>query len=191
MTHLSAADYSVRPISRFQALLLVREFHYAKGGPNTGVYFHGLFRGDEAEPVGVAWWLPPTKVAAESVCGDEWRSVLSLTRLVVHPSVPTNGASFLLGRSIRLIRQAGVWRHLVTYADERQGHLGQIYRATNWEYQGVRRGDPVWVDESGRQVSRKSAAHSRTRAEMEALGYRNMGVSRKHKFVMHLTRKGI
>lgn len=185
MTHLSRLHYEVRPVSQAVAVALVEAHHYARGGPNTGVFRHGLFRRGGDEPLGVAWWLPPTKVAAQSVCED-WRRVLSLTRLVVVPDMPTNAASFLLGASIRLIRQDGRWCHLVTYADEGQGHRGQIYRATNWHYAGTRPGDPVYVDEGGRQVARKSASKSRTHAQMLELGYRSLGRSRKHKFVMEV-----
>jgi hypothetical protein len=180
---LDRQRYEIRDVSLTVATALVAEHHYAKGGPNTGVFRHGLFEVGAEEPLGVAWWLPPTKVAAQSVC-ENWRGVLSLTRLVVIPGMPTNAASFLLGASIRRVRRDGRWCHLVTYADEGQGHTGAIYRATNWHYAGTRPGDPVWVTEEGRQVARKSASKSRTAAEMEALGYRSLGRSRKHKFVM-------
>jgi len=63
------------------------------------------------------------------------------------------------------------------------GHTGVVYRATNWIALGVTRGDPVWVDAQGRQVARKRAKHSRTAAEMLALGYTRLPSSPKHKFV--------
>lgn len=185
MTHLDRSLYEVRDVPHAIATSLVRAHHYARGGPNTGVFRHGLFLRGAEEPLGVAWWLPPTKVAAQSVA-EEWRTVLSLTRLVVVPDMPTNAASYLLGASIRMIRRDGRWKHLVTYADEGQGHTGAIYLATNWKYVGMRPGDPVWVTPEGRQVSRKSASNSRTSAEMRALGYRSLGPTRKHKFVMSL-----
>jgi hypothetical protein len=186
-THLDASEYFLADVDISTARELVERDHYAKGASNTRVYTHGLFRRDAPDvPLGAAWWLPPTKVAAQTVVAD-WRHVLSLSRLVVAAEVPTNGASFLLGRSMRLVRSAGIWRDLVTYADEGQGHTGAIYLATNWEYVGTRPGDPVYIDpESGRHVSRKSANKSRTNAEMLALGYINSGRSRKHKFVKHL-----
>lgn len=185
-THLDRRAFVVRDVDQTTARALVAEHHYARGGPNTGVFRHGLFHVDNNVPLGVAWWLPPTKIAAQSVAGEQWRSVLSLTRLVIVPGMPTNAASFLLGQSIRIIRRNGRWSHLVTYADEGQGHTGAIYRATNWTYVGAGNGDPVWRDVTGRQVSRKSASNSRTVAEMRALGYVSSGRTRKHKFVMAL-----
>lgn len=184
-SHLARADYRVQATTRPEALRLVEKYHYARGGPNTGVFFHGLFHRDDDQLLGVAWWLPPTKVAAQTV-SEDWRSVLGLTRLAIDPAVPTNGASYLLGRSIRLIRHDSRWKHLVTYADEAQGHTGQIYLATNWSFVGWTRGHDLWVDGTGRQVAVKSASRTRTNAEMLALGHRRIGKSRKRKFVMHL-----
>lgn len=181
--HLSKHDYDVRTCPYVDLAELIRGNHYARGCPNTATFRHGLFhvRG----MVGGALWLPPTKVAAQSVAQD-WRGVLTLSRLVVLPGEPTNSASYLLGRSIRLIRADERWHTLVTWADERQGHTGRIYLATNWTYLGSKRGDPVYLDGDGRQVSRKRAKVSRTHAEMLALGYRCVGRSIKHKYVYRL-----
>jgi hypothetical protein len=115
---------------------LTRELHYAKGGSNTAVYCHGLIRLRDKKVVGIAWWLPPTRVAAESVCRSSWQKVLSLTRMVIRSEVPRNAASFLLSRSVKLIRQDGRFSHLVTYADEWANHTGGVYRAANWLYVG-------------------------------------------------------
>lgn len=183
MANLRASDFLVADADKDEARAFIRQYHYSRGCSNTHVHMHGLF--NSGELLGVAQWLPPTRVAAESVNKDRWQRVLSLSRLAVHPDVPTNGASFLLGRSIRIIHSEQKWVSLVTYADDFMGHTGQIYRATNWEYVGRMRGSPRWEDAEGRQVARKST-RSRTNAEMEALGYRMVGVFDKHKFVKHL-----
>lgn len=184
-THLKREEFEVRTAPLTVVQELVRRHHYARGGSNTATFRHVLYRKGEEEPLGAAWWIPPTKAAALSVDPD-WRRVINLTRLVVVPGMPTNAASFLLGQSIRLIRQDGRFRTLLTYADEGQGHTGAIYRATNWEYLGIRSGDPVYLDDAGRQIARKAGGHTRTNAEMLALGYRNTGRTRKHKFVMRI-----
>lgn len=184
MTHLNKHDYEVKTCSLADLRGLVEAHHYAKGGSNTATFRHGLYH-RERGLVGGAWWIPPTKTCALSV-HPEWTRVLTLTRLVVAPEEPTNAASFLLGRSIRLIRQDGRFSALVTYSDERMGHLGQIYRATNWEYQGARSGDPVYLDTNGRQIARKAGGRTRTNQQMLDLGYLNTGRSRKHKFTMIL-----
>ena len=63
------------------------------------------------------------------------------------------------------------------------GHEGTIYKATNWKNLGPTKGDPVWLDKEGRQVSRKRGPTSRTAAEMRAAGFTNIGRAAKIKFV--------
>ena len=168
---------------------LVEEHHYAKGGSNTCVYMHGLYEANSFDLHGVAWWLPPTRVACESVNRDDWKRVLSLTRLVITPDTPANAASFLLAKSVKLIKSDGRFSSLVTYADDSQGHLGTIYRAAGWDYVGVTAPSPRWIDpKSGRQVSPK-ATKNRTKEMMLALGYVKVGSFVKHKFIKHLFNK--
>lgn len=181
-------DWSIRPCSLKEAQTLVASHHYAKGGSNTACYTHGLYHSLSGTLYGVAWWLPPTRVAAESVNRGHWKQVLSLTRLVILPEVPQNAASFLIAGSIRLIKQDRRFVSLVTYADESQGHTGAIYRATNWEYVGRTGPYPKWLNTDGKQVAAK-ATTNRTKAQMLALGHTMVGRFHKHKFVMHLTPK--
>ena len=82
MTPLNKHAYEVRPCPLADAQRMVREHHYSKGGSNTAVYAHGLYERATGLLIGVAWWLPPTRVAAESVNRNTWKQVLSLTRLV-------------------------------------------------------------------------------------------------------------
>ena len=183
---LDKRDYRVETVPLREVQELVRQFHYARGGSNTATFRHGLIHRETGDLLGAAWWIPPTKAAAQSV-DPEWQRVINLTRLVVSPDAPTNAASFLLGKSMQAIKKDGRYRTLLTYADEGQGHSGAIYRATNWEYLGIRPGDPVYLDPTGRQVARKAGGKTRTNAEMLELGYVNTGRTRKHKFVFRFS----
>jgi hypothetical protein len=184
---LRRRDWTVKDVTPRDARDFIAQHHYAKGSSLTRVYSHGLYRTDDRYTLwGVALWLPPTRVAAESVNREAWQQVLSLSRLACLPEAPKNAASFLLSKSVTLIREDGRFVSLVTYADERMGHTGTLYRAANWTYIGRMKGSPAWVDpETGKQVAVKSTV-SRTKAEMLALGYKNVGVFGKHKYVLHL-----
>lgn len=185
---LRKEDWEVRPAPLADAQALIREHHYARGGSNTAVYTHGLYRRAGDALMGVAWWLPPTRVACESVNKAQWRKVLSLTRLAIKPQVPKNGATFLLSRSVKLIHQEGRFVSLVTYADESQGHDGGIYRDAGWTYVGRTGPYPRWVDAEGKQVARL-ATKTRNDAMMRALGHTLQGSFHKHKFVLHLRQR--
>lgn len=185
---MRADQWFVRAVPAAEARPFVVEHHYAKGASNTAVYTFGLF--NLRAPLtlaGVTWWLPPTRVAAESVDRARWRQVLALSRMAVLPGAPKNTCSFMLARSVRAIRRDRRFVALVTYADESQGHSGAVYRASNWQYVGRTKPSPLWLDpRTGRQVA-KQATKSRTVAEMLALGYERGGSFCKHKFVLDLT----
>ena len=189
--NISKADYLVRTIDLATCQNMVKEHHRQGGGSNTATFRHGLFHRDQAildvNCLGVAWWIPPTKSAAIATYNGDWRNVLSLSRLVCVPGAPRNSASFLLSRSIKLIRAAGRWECLVTYASTRFGHGGAIYQATNWEKLGLTTPEACWVDpQTGYEVARKAGPKTRTKAEMIALGYECAGRFAKIKYRMLL-----
>jgi hypothetical protein len=128
----------------------------------------------------VAWWIPPTKSAAQAWAGELWEGVLSLSRLAIEPDVPKNAASFLLSKSERLI-DTKRWHTLVTYADSWRGHTGAIYRAAGWEYCGQTKPQAVYTL-NGRMIARKAGPKTRTHAEMIALGCELVGHFPKHRF---------
>lgn len=189
---LNKAEWAVRDVDLAVAQALVADYHYARGGSLTRVYTHGLFYlpyeefFETEECVGVAWWLPPTRVTCESVNRAEWKRVLGLSRFVLAPWLPRNAASFLLAKSEAKIRRDGRFVSLVTYADESQGHTGTIYSAANWTYEGRTKPNARWIDPvTGRQVATQ-ATKTRTKQQMVELGYVNTGSFSKHKFVKHL-----
>lgn len=178
--HLNRGEWFVRSVPLLTCRKLVEEHHYARGGSNTATHRHGLFRHDDPENCrGVAWWIPPTKGAAQASF-PAWRKVLSLSRLVLTPDVPTNGASFLIAASRKLI-PSDAWPCLITYADDWRGHEGTIYKADNWEYVGKTKAERTYT-KNGVLVARKAGPKTRTHDEMTALGAAMIGSFAKHKF---------
>lgn len=105
-----------------------------------------------------------------------------LSRLVVDPTVPGNGASFLLAGSIRLLDRDR-WPILLTYADTALGHTGAIYRATNWRYLGCQVAGRAWVNDRGHRIGIRNGDRNLTADELRARGYQPTAATRKHKFV--------
>lgn len=182
---LRKSEWEVRACSLKEAQDFIRQHHYSKGGSNTAVYTHGLYRLQDQTLYGVVWWIPPTRAACESVNKAQWKKVLSLTRMAVLPGAPKNACSFMLAASVKMIRKEGRFVSLVTYADESQGHSGGVYKASGWEYVGRTGPYPRWLAADGRQVSSKANVN-RTKAQMEALGYVKVGSYYKHKYILHL-----
>jgi hypothetical protein len=185
--NLRRSDWLVGAITQADAREAVERWHYAQGCPNTSVYRHALYMvGEEDKVYGVAMWLPPTPTAARSVGGTP-RTVLSLTRLVIAPGVPTNGASFLLGRSMKLIDRE-LYPILLTYADTGHGHTGAIYKATNWECLGEVPAGDTWINEAGEQRGRKRGGKNLSALEMQELGFVRRPAMPKIKYV-HKSKK--
>jgi hypothetical protein len=184
---LRKTDYEVKTVPLAVCQEKVAKYHYARTGSNTATFRHGLFLKSAPETcIGIAWWIPPTKSAALANYPKNWKAVLVLSRLVVDPGVPKNAASFLIMQSVKLIRNDKRWEYLLTYADEWQKHSGAIYKATNWEARGKTTPEATWVDVDGRMVARKAGPHTRTKAEMLALGHKMIGRFSRHRFGMAL-----
>lgn len=185
---LRSADWEVRQVNDKTADRLVARLHYAGGSAKQSCYLHGLF--EFGEPwdencMGVAHWLPPTRAVGKCLLPSNPNGVLSLSRLCVEPSVPGNGATFLMARSMRRVDRAR-WPVLVTYADEMQGHTGRIYLATGWAFDGVTKPKAAWR-RNGRLISTRNGTRTRTHAEMLAIGAELVGHFKKLRFVHRLT----
>jgi len=181
---LRRADWIVRESDDAVAERLCMAFHYSGGAAKTSVYVHGLFPREsfwEADCMGAALWMPPTIATARAVAAEDHNGVLALSRLVVDPSVPRNGATFLLGRAMRLIDRAR-WPVLVTFADTWRGHTGAIYRATGWRDDGLGQPKAVFT-RNGRMMSTKNGTKTRNYAQMIAMGCTYEGSYPKRRFV--------
>lgn len=181
---LRKLDWIVDVCHKDVAERLIVDEHYARGTANTAVYIHGLYPANwmwYEQCVGVAWWMPPTKPAAQAWT-SEWRGVLALSRLAIRPDVPKNAASFLISQSVRLIDR-NRWHTLISYADNWRGHAGAIYRAAGWEYCGETKPSATYTI-NGRMTSRKAGPKTRSHAEMLALGAKLEGKFSKARFCL-------
>jgi hypothetical protein len=175
---LKAEEWMICDAALDRALDLVRQFHYARGAANTATHLHGLYRRSDLQLMGIAWWIPPTKTAALA-WWPEANEVLSLSRLVLSPAVPKNGATFLLAGSVKRLDPR--WRCLITYADTWRNHTGHIYRACGWEYLGLTKAERTYVKD-GVMIARKAGPRTRTHAEMLAIGAECIGSFARHRF---------
>jgi hypothetical protein len=192
-TKFRKADWYVQTLHVDMARRMVEQYHYAKGASPNGVYLHGLFlHGDFINCYGVAWWIPAMAGTVMRYNPGGMRTTLAMHRLVVHPLVPTNGASFLLGGSIRAIARDGRYSTLVTYADTWRGHTGQIYKATNWHYECLSDPLDVWVTEGGAHKSRRDGLAGKNHTTLDELrgdGHAFVGKFPKHVYTMRLKLK--
>jgi len=105
-------------------------------------YAYGLF--DKGKLVGVVTFgTPPSRHLQMSACPTNPKNVIELNRLWVCDSMPKNTESWFVSRALKLLPP----KIVVSYADTKEGHLGYIYRALNFNYAGwtdMDRKTPRW-----------------------------------------------
>ena len=139
---MALENYTIRQISYKAAMGVIVENHYLHRKAPCSVAF-GLFLGEELKGV-VCYGTPSSASLRRGIAGDENAyNVVELTRLWVCDSVPRNGESFLIGRTVA---RAGK-EIVVSYAEIQQGHLGIVYQATNWIYTGLSAKRTNWTIE--------------------------------------------
>lgn len=121
----------VREIGRDIASYIIANKHY-KGSLGIAWESYGLFRGDTL--LGVVVYGQPSPPIQKYAFRDRDFRLYELTRLVVDEGV-TNGASRLVGRSLKMLKESP--NAVVSYADSAMGHCGIVYQATNWLYTGA------------------------------------------------------
>ena len=128
-------DYTISIIDKNIAKKLIIENHYSHKWTSCR-YALGLF--DEGLLIGVAvYGFPVGRQTVKSITpnlnNDE---VLELTRLWLVDEAPKNSESYFIGKTFEWLRKNTKIKVLISYSDPMQGHLGIIYQATNWLYQG-------------------------------------------------------
>ena len=129
---MALENYRVEQISYATAMEVIVREHYLHRKAPCSIAF-GLFLGADLKGV-ICYGTPSSAPLRRGIAGPEHASnVVELTRLWVCDSVPRNGESFLIGRTVK---KAGK-EIVVSFAEIQQGHVGTVYQATNWIYTGL------------------------------------------------------
>jgi len=128
-------EYKIDLIDKNIAKKLIIENHYSHKWTSCR-YAIGLF--DKEDLIGVAvYGFPVGRQTVKSITLNLKNSeVLELTRLWLIDEAPKNSESYFLGKTFNWLRKNTEVKVLISYSDPMQDHLGIIYQATNWLYQG-------------------------------------------------------
>ena len=136
----------IAPIAKNIAKDIIIKKHYTHAWTAAryclGIYYKEdndtTFGGDKLIGV-VVYGFPVGAKAPTSVCeGLTKDNVLELTRLYCDDGYGSNIESYTLGQSFRWLRENDKnIKVLISYANNGEGHLGGIYKATNWRYEGI------------------------------------------------------
>ena len=138
---------SVREISTSIAKEIIVKKHYTHAWTacrySLGIFYRTDTEnalGDTEKLIGcLIYGFPVGAKAPTSVCeGLTKDNILELTRLYCDDGYGSNIESFALGQSFKWMKENDkAIKVLLSYADNGQEHLGGIYQATNWIYQGL------------------------------------------------------
>ena len=129
-------NYFIKIIDKDIAKKLIIKNHYSHKWTSCK-YSIGLFN-KENILVGVAiYGFPVGRQVVNSISPNLKNiEVLELTRLWLRDEEPKNSESYFLGLTFNWLRKNTLTKILISYSDPMYNHLGIIYQATNWLYQG-------------------------------------------------------
>lgn len=130
--------FTIKEIERNIGKEFVSKYHYLGDANYLSMFNFGLFIDDTL--VGVATFgTPQGNVTLKSWFGltdNSDRSIVECFRLCLLPDLNgSNATSYLLGKSIQLLKKKGV-RAVITLADSER-HVGSIYQVCNFKYYGL------------------------------------------------------
>ena len=137
---------SVREISTSVAKDIIVKKHYTHAWTACRYSLGIFYKTDEVDSLGgnekligcLIYGFPVGAKAATSISENLTKdNVLELTRLYCDDGYGSNIESFALGQSFKWLKENDInIKALISYADVGQEHLGKIYQATNWIFQG-------------------------------------------------------
>jgi hypothetical protein len=146
--YFDKSKLSIRKIPKSLAKNMIVKYHYSaqwtKCSVALGLYHltgkeHQFFDEPEEKLIGtICYGDPIGRLTGASISTTIPReSVFELVRLFVHDDYGKNIESWFISRGFDWLREHRKdIKALISYADPQQGHVGTIYQATNWLYQG-------------------------------------------------------
>ena len=80
----------------------------------------------------ITFGVPASRHLQKSLCKSNPDLVLELNRLWVHDALKKNSESWFISHALKMLPP----RIICSYADTEVGHVGYVYRASNWNYYG-------------------------------------------------------
>jgi hypothetical protein len=163
----------------------VRQFHYTHS-VSSGKSHYVQFR----EAI-VIWSLPANNNLAKFILG--WKgSVWELSRLWAPDGHEKNLLTQAISKALGLLVELEHPDAVVAYADPNVGHLGGVYRAASWMPHGQSEETRAYRGPDGAIMARRafhSGKNILIKREIEALGYTELKLPGKHRFVRPLSRR--
>ena len=165
--YVDISKVDVGPITSLEAKSIITKYHYSHAWTMCvyafGIYYKKMLIGC------IVYGSPIGRLVNGSITKTfniEKYTLLELTRLWIADGFGTNIESYTIGQSFKLLKKYGV-DILISYSDPEQKHLGKIYQATNWYYQGSIGQNDLWYIIKGKKLySRTVSSRYGTRSKI-------------------------
>tara|TARA_R100000149_G_C5827684_1_gene104470 strand:+ start:126 stop:749 length:624 start_codon:yes stop_codon:yes gene_type:complete len=187
--------YEIRLLDKSLAKTLIRLNHYTKSAGRVkfalGAYRNNLL-------VGIGTFCNPTAPSmATSISPILHHSeVVELMRFWVSQSQGKNSESKILSLMIKRLKSHYNYKVLVTYADPYANHVGTIYQATNFLYQGTKtmKGNNFLHCINNERLHQRSCVHKYGTTRKDVLtkidsNYHRIKLPKKHRYFLILCKR--
>jgi len=156
----SAKDIVIKPISRQDAVRIIKSLHYSGKANNNSQVFFGVFLDGKC---GGALAYGPSldkKKVIGLVKGTPWNDFLELNRMALADWLPRNSESRAISVSLRLLKKAyPSLKWVISFADGMQCGDGTIYRAAGFLLTGYSSGSMVELPDDLAKLAGSKYAH--------------------------------
>lgn len=160
--------------------------HYSKSWPSGKSY---VYTHEDA----IVVFSIPANYAISKWLGCKPNRVWELTRLWAPDGHRRNLLTEAISRAVKEFSKLDEADALISYADPNVGHSGHVYKAASWVPLGQSEESRYYRDIWGNVVARRKFHAGKNflrKAEIEALGYKELKLPGKLRFVRWLTKAG-
>tara|TARA_Y100001956_G_scaffold19911_1_gene19576 strand:- start:879 stop:1457 length:579 start_codon:yes stop_codon:yes gene_type:complete len=135
--------YYVKHVERKEIRDFVETWHYSKSINGCIADYCFALYNPEHEMVGAMFYGRMAMANQWKRFSDKPDNVIELRRLCCIDNTPKNTESYFIGKSLKMLRKLWGKGVVVSYADKEYGHLGTIYKASNFKSVGDIKGAKV------------------------------------------------
>lgn len=148
---MSLYGFVARTCSSDGVVEWIAQRHYSQTCPKTTRHAFELISPD-GNRVGLCLFGLPSRLQTRK----SFPGFIELTRLWVDDSVPKNGESFLISYGLRWLKKNTNYSGVLSYADPNVGHIGTIYKACNFKFDGQSGKSYHYKNKEGKRVHIRS-----------------------------------
>lgn len=139
---MKVKEFEVHLCERSEITAFIEENHYSKNiNGCISDYCFKLTYNDKI--IGAMFYGRMAMANQWKRFGEKESDVIELRRLCCIDDTPRNTESYFIGKTLRYLKKNTNLKTVVSYADQEYGHTGVIYRASNFEYHGFKKGAKV------------------------------------------------